>query len=126
MLIRIAAPLALLAAAALVGCAPGRMAATPAPKIVAQTIPYVPGTGVIQAATPRPAPISAATAGTGASSARGAATAAKADSTYMRLTLRMDNGRSQVVDVPTSDFQRDFSVGSRVELTRDGFIRKQS
>ena len=124
MLVRIAVPLAFIAAAALAGCAPGRMAATPAPKVVAQTIPLVPGTGVIQAASPRPAPITAA--GTGASSSRGAASAGKADSTYMRLTLRMDNGRSQVVDVPTTDFQRDFSVGSRVELTSDGFIRKQS
>ncbi len=125
-MLKIAIPLAFLATAALVGCAPNRMAAAPAPKVVAQTIPLVPGTGVIQAAVPRPAPITAATAGTGASSARGAATAAKADSTYMRLTLRMDNGRSQVVDVPTADYQRDFRVGSRVELTGDGFIRKQS
>jgi outer membrane lipoprotein SlyB len=125
-MLRIALPVALLAASALVGCAPSRMAATPAPKVVAQTHSLVPGTGVIQAAVPRPAPISPATAGAGASSGRGAATAAKTDSNYMRLTVRMDNGRSQVVDVPTADFQRDFRVGSRVELTSDGFIRKQS
>src|SRR5687767_8473405 len=118
-MLRIAAPLAFLAVAGLVGCAPqNRMATTPPPKVVAQEIPFQPGMGVIQAAVPRPGPISAATGGTGASSGRGAATATP---DHMRLTVRMDNGRTQYVDVPRSDFQKDFSVGSRIELTSDGF-----
>jgi hypothetical protein len=35
----------------------------------------------------------------------------------------MDNGKTQYVDMSSSEYQRDFRVGQRVELTSDGFLK---
>ena len=122
---RLAVPLSILAAA-LVGCAsqqrqpaPAPSVAQKAPKIVAQELPFQPGIGVIVAAAPRPAPISAGAGATRATNPRAATTSPDT----MRLTLRMDNGKTQYVDMTTSEYQREFRVGQRVELSRDGFMK---
>jgi hypothetical protein len=41
-------------------------------------------------------------------------------SSMQRLNLRMDDGSMQVVDTPSTGL----SIGDRVELTREGFIRR--
>jgi hypothetical protein len=43
-----------------------------------------------------------------------------APSSMHRLNIRMDDGSMQVVDTPSSGL----SVGDRVELTREGYIRR--
>jgi hypothetical protein len=124
-MLRIAVPLSILAAA-LVGCASQQQPApTPSvaqkpPRIAAQAMPFQPGIGVIVAAAPRPAPLSA---GAGATSAANPRAAATTPPDTMRLTLRMDNGRTQYVDMAAGEYQREFRVGQRVELTRDGFMK---
>ena len=125
-MLRIAVPLSILAAA-LIGCAsqqkqpaPVPSVAAKAPRIVAQELPFQPGVGVIVAAAPRPAPISA---GAGATSAANPRSAPASSPDMMRLTLRMDNGKTQYVDMSSSEYQREFRVGQRVELTRDGFMK---
>jgi hypothetical protein len=126
-MLRIAVPLSVLAAA-LVGCASQQQPASPPsvaakpPKIATQELPYQPGFGVIQSATPRPAPI---TAGAGATSTANPRGAAKAPVDTVRLGVRMDNGKVQLVDMTSAEYQRDFRVGQRVELTSDGFMKAQ-
>lgn len=123
-MLRIAVPLSILAAA-LVGCAsqqqptPMPSVAAKPPKIAAQELPYQAGSGVIVAAVPQPAPITAGAGATSTANPRGASTAPNA----MRLTVRMDNGKTQYVDMTSSEYQRDFRVGQRVELTSDGFMK---
>ena len=132
-MLRLAVPLSILAAA-LVGCAsqqrqpaPVPSVAAKPPKIVAQEMPFQPGVGVIIAAAPRPAPLSArpapVSAGAGATSAANPRSAPSSSPDMMRLTLRMDNGKTQHVDMSSSEYQREFRVGQRVELTRDGFMK---
>ena len=124
-MLRIAIPLSVLAAA-LVGCAsqqqpaPMPSVAAKPPKVVAQELPYQAGMGVIQAAAPRPAPI---TAGAGATSAANPRGAAQRPADAVRLTIRMDNGRTQYVDMSSAEYQRDFRVGQRVELSSDGYLK---
>jgi hypothetical protein len=124
-MLRFAVPLSVLAAA-LVGCAsqqqptPMPSVAAKPPKIVAQEMPYQAGPGVIQAVAPRPAPI---TAGAGATSRANPRGAAQSPVDSVRLTIRMDNGKTQYVDMSSSEYQRDFRVGQRVELTSDGFLK---
>jgi hypothetical protein len=93
-------------AAAIAGCtSPGPnnpASASIAP--VAQPVPYWAGTGVVQSVTPAPAPI-----------APGAS-----DSGLYRLRIRMDDGRMMYVDTPS----RDFSAGTRVQLTYNNEIRR--
>jgi hypothetical protein len=74
-------------------------------EIVPQAFPFQPGTGVVQAVTNAPAPMSAAA---GASAPGG----------WKRLLVRMDNGVLQYVDTESNDF----AAGSRVELTGEGLI----
>jgi hypothetical protein len=75
-------------------------------EIVPQAFPFQPGTGVVQAVTKAPAPLSAAAG-------------ASAPSGWNRLLVRMDNGFQQYVDTQANDF----AAGSRVEVTGDGLIR---
>src|SRR5687768_6120227 len=123
-MLRIAVPLSILAAA-LVGCASQQQPASPPtvaakpPKIATQELPYQPGFGVIQSAVPRPAPMSAGAGATSAANPRGGSSAPDA----VRLTVRMDNGKMQLVDMTKAEYQRDFRVGQRVELTSDGFMK---
>ncbi len=37
----------------------------------------------------------------------------------------MDNGKTQHVDMTSAEYQREFRVGQRVELTSDGFMKAQ-
>lgn len=125
---RIAVPLSFLAAA-LVGCAsqqqptPIPSVAAKPPKIVAQELPYQAGMGVIQAAVPRPAPI---TAGAGATSSANPRATTQKPVDAVRLTIRMDNGRTQYVDMSSTEYQRDFRIGQRVELTSDGYMKARA
>jgi hypothetical protein len=64
-----------------------------------------PGFGRIESMTPVPT-----TASTGSS----------APSAMNRLNIRMDEGTLQLIDTPSAGLQ----VGDRVELTREGYIRR--
>jgi hypothetical protein len=68
---------------------------------------YRPGTGVVQSMTRAPAPM------TGTAAAGGSAP-------MYRLTIRMDDGRTQYIDTPSADFTQ----GTRVQLTEDRLLRK--
>jgi hypothetical protein len=94
-------PLAVLAAA-LAGCS-SNPPQPPTRNIVTYVHPYQAGTGVVQS-------ISASAAGMDASSAEPMA----------RLEIKMDNGRVQYVDTPSRDFTR----GTRVQLTEDRLIKR--
>jgi hypothetical protein len=78
-------------------------AATPAPAIV-HAVALRPGIGRIESMGPAPAASAGGTAPTA----------------MHRLNIRMDDGSMQVVDTPSSGL----SVGDRIELTREGFIRR--
>jgi hypothetical protein len=43
-----------------------------------------------------------------------------APASMQRLNIRMDDGTMQVVDTPSTGL----SIGDRVELTREGYIRR--
>jgi hypothetical protein len=108
----IAVPLAIVAVLA-AGCSsppaqPASVSVTPIEQ------PYRPGTGVVQAVTPAPGPI---TAGPQAS----ARSAAASDSGMQRLRIRMDDGNMVYVDTPS----KDFAPGQRVQLSAANEIRKQ-
>jgi hypothetical protein len=77
--------------------------ATPAPAVV-QAVQLRPGMGRIESMGPAP---SASAGGT-------------APSPMHRLNIRMDDGSMQMVDTPSSGL----SVGDRIELTREGYIRR--
>jgi len=79
-------------------------APAPAPAIVQGIAAVRPGMGRIESMGPAP-------------TASGGGTAAPA---MHRLNVRMDDGSMQTVDTPSSGL----SVGDRVELTRDGYIRR--
>jgi hypothetical protein len=64
-----------------------------------------PGFGRIESMTPV-----AATASSGSST----------PSAMNRLNIRMDDGNLQLIDTPSAGLQ----VGDRVELTREGYIRR--
>lgn len=86
--------------------------ASPAPAVaqpasgaaVARSVPAIrPGMGRIESI----APASASAGGT-------------APSEMQRLNIRMDDGGMQVIDTPSPGF----AIGDRVELTREGYIRR--
>jgi hypothetical protein len=77
-------------------------AATSAPAVV-HAVALRPGLGRIESMGPAPT-----------ASAGGTASA------MHRLNVRMDDGTMQLVDTPSSGL----SVGDRIELTREGFIRR--
>jgi len=76
----------------------------PNPNIVTNVHPYQPGNGVVQSASAAPM-----MAGAGSSS-----------EPMQRLEIRMDDGRIQYVDTSS----REFTKGTRVQLTEDRLIRK--
>jgi hypothetical protein len=78
--------------------------ATPSPAVV-HAVALRPGMGRIESMGPAPA----------AASAGGTTPPA-----MHRLNIRMDDGTTQVVDTPSSGL----SVGDRIELTNEGFIRR--
>lgn len=85
--------------------------AAPAPAATA-----LPGPAVVQAAQLRP--------GMGRIESMGPAPSASAGGTAAsalhRVNIRMDDGSTQVVDTPSPGL----TVGDRVELTREGYIRR--
>ena len=118
----VAAPFSILAVALLAGCfTPGpnnpASAGTTSMAPVAQAMPYWSGTGVVQAVNPAPGPI---VAGPNTSSRNPSASTASSESGLYRLQIRMDDGRMMYVDTPS----RDFSAGTRVQLTDNNEIRR--
>lgn len=98
-------PLAVIAAAAALGACSSTPPQQPAPRIVTNVIPYTAGNGVVQAvyAAPVGQPLNPAPA-----------------EPMARLEIKMDNGKIQYVDTASRDFTR----GSRVQLTEDRLIKK--
>lgn len=97
-------PLAVVATAAVLGAC-STPPQQPAPRIVTNVIPYTPGNGVVQAVFAAPA---------------GQALTSSSAEPITRLEIKMDNGKIQYVDTTS----REFSRGSRVQLTEDRLIRK--
>lgn len=79
-------------------------AASAAPAVVQSVATVRPGMGRIESIAP------AATASAGGTAA----------SPMQRLNIRMDDGSMQVIDTPSPGF----AIGDRVELTREGYIRR--
>jgi hypothetical protein len=79
--------------------------AAPSAPVASAAASIRPGFGRIESMTPV-----ATTASTGSS----------APSAMNRLNIRMDEGTLQLVDTPSAGLQ----VGDRVELTREGYIRR--
>ena len=122
-----AIPIALVAAA-FAGCTtpgPNNPASTSmAP--TAQPVPYWSGTGVVQSVTPAPGRLNAGPSAGGSTvagpnpSARSPVASTADSGGLQRLAIRMDNGRMMYVDTPS----RDFSPGTRVQLTDNNEIRR--
>jgi len=100
------AALAAVSFAGLAGCA---WMYTPQADVTGTQFQYRPGTGVVEAVHPAPAPFTAAAGG----SAGG--------DRLNRLTIRMDDGRRQYLDTDSGEFTR----GTRVRLTDARLIEKQ-
>jgi hypothetical protein len=97
-------PLAVIATAAALGAC-GTPPQQPAPRIVTNVIPYTPGNGVVQAVFAAPP---------------GQVLTSSSAEPMARLEIKMDNGKIQYVDTTSRDFTR----GSRVQLTEDRLIKK--
>ena len=82
---------------------------TPQTDVAGTQFQYRPGTGVIQSVARAPEPFTAAAGGT-----------APAPDQLNRLTIRMDDGRTQYIDTSDSSLQR----GMRVRLTDARLIEK--
>ena len=111
-MIRIAAPLSILAIA-LAACSsyqPSPTSSAPASTIKPSELPYQAGFGVVQNVKPAPAPM----AGVGGSSP-----STSSGAPMHRLTIKMDNGKMQWVDTDSADIKQ----GMRIELTPDRFIK---
>lgn len=124
---KLALSLPLIAAAALAGCAteeyrPGTPVAT------ASGAPVASGSGVpVVSSAPSPGRGAAIRPGTGTVESvtavpflGSASVGAAAPGTASRLAIRMGDGTVQYLDYT----DRDLTVGTRVEITSDGFIRK--
>jgi hypothetical protein len=79
--------------------------ATPAVPVASAVTQIRPGFGRIESMSPAPAASGGATAST---------------TNMNRLRIKMDDGSMQVIDTPSTGL----SNGDRVELTREGFIRR--
>jgi hypothetical protein len=97
-----------LAAVSFAGLAGCNWMYTPQADTTGSQFQYHPGTGVVEAVNPAPAPIAAA-----GGSASG--------QPLNRLTIRMDDGRRQYIDTDSSELTR----GTRVRLTDARLIEKQ-
>jgi hypothetical protein len=87
-----------------VAAAPAPAASAPPAPAVVHAVQLRPGMGRIESMGPAPSPSAGGTAA----------------SAMHRLNVRMDDGSMQVVDTPSTGL----AVGDRVELTREGFIRR--
>ncbi len=121
-------PLSLAAVAAALGACSTPEPATPAPAPVvvapAPAAPVVvapaPGTVVAQPSTVTVAPTAMLTGFGRVESITPLSSAAAGGRTARRMGLRMDNGTVQYIDTPA-----DLAIGDRVEITSDGYIKKQ-
>jgi hypothetical protein len=84
--------------------------------LAARPAPVEAGAGVVTQVFPAPP-----NAGSAAGSAAGSG---PSGARYQRLEVRMDNGRTQLVDVPITAAIGEFSRGMRVEITENGRIRQ--
>lgn len=98
-------PLAVIATAAALAACSSAPPQQPAPRIVTNVIPYAPGNGVVQAVYAAPP---------------GQALTSSPAEPMARLEIKMDNGKIQYVDTTSREFTR----GSRVQLTEDRLIKK--
>jgi hypothetical protein len=103
-----------LAAVSFAGLAGCNWMYTPQADTTGSQFQYHPGTGVVEAVNPAPAPIAAAG---GSAPASAGVTGAPLN----RLTIRMDDGRIQYIDTDSSELTR----GTRVRLTDARLIEKQ-
>jgi len=85
--------------------APAAAPSTPSAPVAAAAASLRPGFGRIESMTPV-----SATASAGGTS----------PTAMQRLGIRMEDGTMQVVDTPSPGL----SIGDRIELTRDGYIRR--
>jgi hypothetical protein len=98
---RLAVPLSLVALAALSACSTPPQTGGPAqssPNIVTNVHPYYAGNGTVQSVMPTPG----------------------GSSDMQRLEVKMDDGRIQYVDTSA----RDFTKGSRIQLSQDRTIKR--
>ena len=139
-MIRTVLPLSIVAALVLAGCgsnpttASRPAAASKASTPSTQTLPYQPGSGVVQSITVAPSAASAGASGAPVTTTRGepvrsaGATPASASGTTSaagtmhRLAIRMEDGRTQYVDMAGPEIP---AVGTRVQLTPDFKIIRQ-
>jgi hypothetical protein len=120
---RFALPFSLAALAALPACAPLLDSATPAPATpVAGTI-VAPATLVVTA--PAPVVVSRAAtlrAGSGSIDSIAFVPGGTASTPTRRLTVRMDDGTTQLVDMDATGL----ALGDRIEFTNDGHFKRAS
>jgi hypothetical protein len=131
---KFALPITLAAAAGLAACASPdtqtRSSAAGGPPMVASaakesSVDYRPGMGVVESVSRTPALSSAAGAGapvrssTSTVGASGAPVTSSGEPMY-RLAIRMEDGRIQFVDT-----DENYTVGTRVELLPEKYIRRQ-
>lgn len=142
-MIRPVLPLSVVAALVLAGCgsnpttASRPAAASKASTQTTQTLPYQPGSGVVQSITVAPSAASAGASGAPVTTTRGepvrsaGATPGSASGTagagatagaMHRLAIRMEDGRTQYVDMAGPEIP---AVGTRVQLTPDYKIIRQ-
>ena len=98
-------PLAVIATAAVLGACSSTPPQQPTPRIATNVMPYMPGNGVVQAVFAAPP---------------GQALTSSPAEPMARLEIKMDNGKVQYVDTTSREFTR----GSRVQLTQDRLIKK--
>src|SRR5882672_7804945 len=101
---RLGLSLSLAALAALGAC----QSPAPSPTVQPAPMAYRAGFGTVLAVTPAPLGIAAAGAG-------------QAGTQLYRLTVKMDDGRTQYIDVDSPDYAK----GQRVELSEDRLIAKR-
>lgn len=114
---KLAVSLSLLAAATLAACAadPASGPLAPPGAITPQTLPYHPGTGVVQSVAPVPEPITAVAGGSATTQGQPIRTP------LQRVAVKMDQaGDIMYVDTEAADLR----PGMRVELTADRMIKK--
>jgi hypothetical protein len=129
---RVTIPLSIAAALVLAACgsSPTTTTTSRAPTPATQTLPYHAGNGVVQSITVAPRPASAGASGAPVTTTRGepvtsagaASGTSAAPGTMHRLAIRMDDGRTQYVDMAGADIP---AVGTRVQLTPDYKIIRQ-
>ena len=128
-MIRTVLPIAAVAVLVLAGCSSSptttaKPATAPAASTpTTQTLPYQPGSGVVQSITVAPSAASTGASGAPVTTTRGEPVRAGTTAgTMHRLAIRMEDGRTQYVDMAGAEIP---AVGTRVQLTPDFKIIRQ-